>query len=80
MGPTVPSGAGSGAGAVVGSAVGSTDGSGTGSGVGSGVGGLMTSGSCLTKENRPVVALTVPLVYVRLKTFVPTSQPLSPVA
>ena len=41
---------------------------------------MMTFGSCLTKENRPVVALTVPLVYVRLKTFVPTSQPLSPVA
>ena len=34
----------------------------------------------MTKENRPVVALTVPLVKVRLKTRVPTSQLVSPVA
>ena len=37
-------------------------------------------GSCLTKENMPVVALTVPLVKVRLKTRLPTSQVSSPVA
>ena len=57
-GPAVGSGVGCAVGAVVGSTLGSSD----GSAVGSGEGGLMTSGLCLTKENMPVVALTVPLV------------------
>ncbi|WP_373692692.1 hypothetical protein [Actinomyces naeslundii] len=65
-GSEVGSAVGCGVGSTVGSAVGSAEGSALGSVVGSGEGGLTMSGSCLTKENMPVVALTVPLVKVRL--------------